>query len=332
MTVGNNWKFQKWNKEDYASKHRLRFSVSSLGDYGLEYSGDWHHVLKKWDIIVDLSVANPEFYNSFYGLGNQARIDDDLEEQDYYVTKYNQFLLNLGVNRTFWRKSKFHVKFGVSAFRNTLLENTIIEDQKDLLIGVDETVVTLPTHLGLKLDFLDHSNFPYRGVRLKLGVDNYYQLNNDNETYGNLTSSFEYYVSNHTDKKLTLGVKLYGSRAYGKIPYYLLPTIGGNHGLRGYEFFRFVGDKSVYVNTDLKWRLIESLESTIPYEFGLLGFYDIGRVYNDGVDFELNRMNSGYGCGIYLIPLTRTFAFSVSLAWSEEESFYPVISFGSFFN
>jgi len=43
-------------------------------------------------------------------------------------------------------------------------------------------------------------------------------------------------------------------------------------------------------------------------------------------------MKTGIGFGAYLSPLKRNFTFSCSLAWSEEESFYPVVNLGTFLN
>jgi len=330
--AGNNWTNHRWDKDTYASKHRLRFMVTSQGDFGLEYFGKWRHFKDKFDLTMEFSLANPEYYNSFYGNGNDTEVDAMLKSQKYYRTKYDQYIYELGLSRDFLSKSRLGISIGAGFFHSDVLENTILEDQQDQLIGADATIFTIPMSLDFELDFLDHHNFPSQGIRLNFELDNYYQLTTTNTLYGINRFSLEYYLSNHAKKKMTLAVKLFQSRAYGQIPYYLLSSIGGNEGLRGFSSFRFTGDNAVYMNTELRVRLVDAAEFTIPYEFGIYGFYDQGRVYNDGESMSLGNMKKSYGIGAYTIPLSRSFAFSFSLAWSEEESFYPVISLGSFLN
>jgi len=332
LTAGNTWTIQRWDKKDFASKHRVVGNISTKDDKGFRYSGQWHHVFGKWDLVVDLSFANPEFYNSFYGIGNSTAVDPTLKQEGYYVAKYSQVENLAGFQRTIWKKSEFRFLTGFASYKSSTLHNTIIQNQYRDLRGVEGRVYTIPLNFELTIDFLDNSIFPYKGIRMKSGLENYFELNNGSSTFGNHFTSFEYYLSNNNFNKLTLGLKFFGERAYGNTPYYFLSTIGGNHGLRGYSSNRFTGDKAAYINAELRFRLIESLDYLIPYEFGVFGFVDFGRVYSEEESFMFSGLKRGLGMGAYLSPLNRNFTFSFSLAWSDEQSFYPEINFGTFLN
>jgi hemolysin activation/secretion protein len=72
--------------------------------------------------------------------------------------------------------------------------------------------------------------------------------------------------------------------------------------LRGFERERFYGKSVFYSNTEIRW-----LTKTRNYLFngkaGLVGFYDIGRVWMPGEQSTL--WHDGYGMGVILIPFNR---------------------------
>ena len=61
---------------------------------------------------------------------------------------------------------------------------------------------------------------------------------------------------------------------------------------------------------------------------GLKAFYDYGRVFSD-VENESTDWRSGYGFGLYVVPLTESLTISLSFGFSDEESIYPVFSVGT---
>jgi len=72
--------------------------------------------------------------------------------------------------------------------------------------------------------------------------------------------------------------------------------------LRGYDRERFYGKSVFYTNTELRW-----LTNTHNYFFngraGLVGFYDVGRVWMPNERSSL--WHDGYGMGLVLIPLNK---------------------------
>ena len=67
----------------------------------------------------------------------------------------------------------------------------------------------------------------------------------------------------------------------------------------------------------MKLQLLNIVTPVVPVKFGLRGFYDIGRVYVENENSD--KLHAGYGGGIYLIPLEKSFSLGFNMAFSEEE-------------
>ena len=88
-----------------------------------------------------------------------------------------------------------------------------------------------------------------------------------------------------------------GSAINGNPEFYQLNTLGSHENLRGYRKQRFYGKHSLYNNNEL--RLIFNTRSKVfNGKMGVIGFYDIGRVWYPGE--QSDTWHAGYGPGIFL--------------------------------
>lgn len=333
LDVGNAWIRHRWDKPEYAARHELRANISSQGIFGFTYRGRWKEIIKQWDLTAGLSLANPEYYNRFHGLGNESVIDRDLELADYYVANYSQYTATVGIARNFWHRSEFSLKTGIGQYKHNPLPNTILAENASEIEGADGEVIAIPTTASLHINLLDHRRFPMNGIRLIASLNNYTRVDETGGNYGNFVSSLEYYLSTHANKPITLGLKFGGSRGYGNIPFFHQSGLGLKSGLRGYPGNRFTGQSMFYANHELRFELLDRRVSSVPIQAGVFGFYDLGRVFLEGEAKTItNGLKSAYGIGFYLVPFTRTFAVSMALGWSEERRFYPGFSVGTFLN
>ena len=70
--------------------------------------------------------------------------------------------------------------------------------------------------------------------------------------------------------------------------------------MRGYRDQRFAGDGALYFNSTVRVHVAEVF-ALVPNSFGLVGLFDAGRVWYDGVSD--GDVHLGYGGGIYFAPL-----------------------------
>jgi len=331
LSVGNTWTTQKWNKTDFAAKYRAVGSVSTATNWGLDLTAQWHQVIRDMDVIANVSLSNPEYYNAFYGIGNNTVIDEKLDRQDFYVANFSAYTASIGLQKSFWQRSSISVEIGLGQFDSNPVKNSILDLNENDILGADGLFTSIPSKLQLEVNLLDHERFPYKGIRSNIFYKYYKVIEGLEQNYGSVGGTFEYYISNNTKKRITLGFKLGADLGFGEIPFFHTPTMGGNNGLRGYTGFRFTDQNMLYFNTDLRLELLNKKAVSIPVKFGLIAFYDAGKVFDHG-EIKQTRFNTSLGGGFYLIPFTRSFSMSFILGWSKENSFYPGFRFGTFLN
>lgn len=94
-----------------------------------------------------------------------------------------------------------------------------------------------------------------------------------------------------------------------EVPFYLLETLGGARSLRGFHEYRFRDLRNLVLNLEYRWELW-------PYtDFAL--FVDGGKVFPDFDDFNLKKLQWGYGGGIR-IRGPGGLALNIDLAGSRE--------------
>jgi hypothetical protein len=71
--------------------------------------------------------------------------------------------------------------------------------------------------------------------------------------------------------------------------------------LRGYRRTRFTGRSYIYANAEARLQLVDFNLYITPGRLGVLGHFDVGRVYVEGDSQEgfLRNMHTGIGGGIW---------------------------------
>jgi len=313
--LGVSFTRQKFGKEDYSAKHRFNVKGSTVGNFQISYDAELHHLVHKWDLIYYGLLANPTDFVYFYGFGNESIKKDSLFSTNFYKTRYNSYQLGTGLKRGFWKRSVFSFIIHYENNESQIAENTILDLYPDVF-GVEKVNLFEGMAL-LDLDFRNDKKFPEKGMRLYSEYQMGLISSNNNSTYSKYLGFLEYHGTIQSKFPIIIGLKGGGAISSGKIPFYKMYNLGQNNYLRGYRKNRFVGESIVFFNSDLKVQLLDIATAFLPIKFGIRGFYDFGRVYMSNENSS--KLHSGYGGGIYLIPLERDFSFGLNMAFSEEE-------------
>jgi hypothetical protein len=329
LKLGTTFLRQKFGKKDYGSTHSIYGTASTKKNFAANYAARFHHVLKNWDIPFEIDFARPEFRNNFFGIGNNTTNKEEKQDVDFYRFSRNKFSIETGVGKQFWKNSSLDFLVGYETSKFDDPGNSILSEETTLF-GANTTIEEVPLKAKAIIDFRDQSGFPYNGILWLLD----YRFGTivegvpETTTYGVAASSIEYYISSKHQNPITLGVRFGGAVSHGDVPFYHLPNIGGASGLRGFIGERFTGESSLYFNSEIRWQLFQRYTSFVPIKFGLKAFYDTGRVYSDLDDANDTKWHAGYGAGIFIVPLNEAVSISLQVGFSEEERFFPVISFG----
>ncbi len=313
LGAGVNFTRRSFTRRDYSSKHQLQGSISTLSNFSLQYQADWHHVLHKWDILAMAQVERPAFYNFFFGLGNETPKDDQAFDDNFYLVKLQRYQGEVALRRIFRGRSAFQVRLGYEDNATTEIENTILDQELPFFGTGDLSWAYL--HPSLVLDFRDHPVFPSRGFRLQAGQQWGYGQDVD---FGVSKLAAEFFFSTRR-YPITVAARTGWAATQGNAPFYKLPNLGMNEGLRGYQNFRFTGDEYFYYNFEFRFPITLWRNTFLPVVLGIRTFYDSGFVKENGIDTS-PEFKHAYGGGFYVIPLSRSYTLSVLLGFSEEET------------
>jgi hypothetical protein len=175
--------------------------------------------------------------------------------------------------------------------------------ESDIALGpvVKYTVTdSLPGYFISELRPYGFGSVGQAGVQLDLRIDT--RDNPDNASRGfavevtgaafpglwGLSSSFEEiaavastYLAFPVWKRPVLAVRAGGKKLFGDFPYYEAAFIGGSRSVRTFHHHQFAGDASLYGTTELRVP-VGKVAFILPWDVGLLGFMDAGRVYMNG--------------------------------------------------
>jgi hypothetical protein len=74
-----------------------------------------------------------------------------------------------------------------------------------------------------------------------------------------------------------------------RVPFFLMPAIGGHDSLRGFRDYRFRGPHALFTQTEYRWEVWSGLDAAL--------FYDAGKVTRRRADLDLSNLEDAYGFG-----------------------------------
>jgi hypothetical protein len=74
-----------------------------------------------------------------------------------------------------------------------------------------------------------------------------------------------------------------------RVPFYLMPALGGHDSLRGFRDYRFRGPHAILTNAEYRWEIWSGLDAAL--------FYDAGKVALRRSDLDFKNLNRAYGFG-----------------------------------
>ena len=145
---------------------------------------------------------------------------------------------------------------------------------------------------------------PARGVFFETDLRAYLGNNRVSNNFTRFNGSLSLYNTIRIPAPLTIALRVGAGHNFGDYEYYQGQAINDPRGfhIRGYRLTRFLGDTNFYSNNELRLQIARIRNPVAPFSFGILGFYDVGRVWLEGE--SSNTWHDGYGGGIWIAPLT----------------------------
>ena len=289
---------QPWRKKEYQVTHSIHVLHGFLRkSLNVGYVGWYRNALGHWDLMLKGRVDDPAVEN-YFGVGNNTVYEN--KSLNYYRTFSQRFYGGIGVERNFQKKhhAEFTLIYQAVKYRRRGGEYIVKN------INVDQSVFNRNHFAGFEVGYrYDHTNgsiCPTRGITFNFGGGVLKNMADTGSTFAKINSTTAFYLP--LSRSFIFALRLGGATLFGNPEFYHLNRLGGNVELRGYERERFYGKSIFYTNTELRW-----ITNTRNYFFngriGLVGFYDLGRVWMPGE--KSNRWHAGYGMGLALLPFNK---------------------------
>lgn len=143
------------------------------------------------------------------------------------------------------------------------------------------------------IDLRDRAGDPRRGFFAGVSATRFDPLRGNRYRFHRLQADARGYLPLGSEGRV-LAVRLFASsdRTDGgaSVPFYLQQTLGGPNTLRGFQNFRFRGEKLMHLSAEYRWEIHPTVESA--------AFYDTGRVYSAEEPIRIRHLKKSVGLAL----------------------------------
>ena len=310
-----------FRKEPYATDQKLvTLYAPHEGAYQVKYHGVFNKIIFKQDLVVLAQFVNPTL-NNFFGFGNET-VYNKTNPIQFYRVRYKFIETDLLIRHRY--KSFLQLSIGPSYYHywSRYKDNSKRILGNPALIGSDSVGIYGVKHfLGGKakadISYINNEIFPTRGITWFNEFTTLRGFNANTHALTKLTSDMTIYASLNDAAKLAAVLRFGGGHIFSKhYEYFQALSLGADNFLRGYRKNRFSGASTAYASAELRLKLFKSQSYLLPGDLGLMGFYDMGKVWQRGETSK--KWHNDYGGGVYYIPYS-LIMISGTIAFSPED-------------
>lgn len=261
----------------------------------------------------------PKSYKNFFGLGNETTLED--RSLNYYRARLYRYSFEprLAIQRNIM---DFYTGVRVRA-TNVDEDSDNIVSNPDLNIPAGDFREQLfaGVTVGLSLSDVDNLLNPRHGYRFFSTSEIHIGVLNTSDNFTRHHAELELYFSPFTESQITLANRTGAAHNFGDFPFYEANTLGGTTNLRGFNSRRFSGRSAVFNNTELRLELFDFYRYLLGGRVGINGFFDTGRVWNDGKSSSV--WHQGYGGGIWFNAFD-TLLINTAVGFSDETTIFTI--------
>jgi outer membrane translocation and assembly module TamA len=172
---------------------------------------------------------------------------------------------------------------------------------------------------GCQFNTLDNAVFPRKGVKLQVNAAYVQNIKESDKNFVQVSSEASFYNSLG---RFTLATRTgVAANLSDDYEFFQANSLGGLTNLRGYRRDRFAGKTSVYQNTELRFTISNFNAYITKGVWGVLAFYDNGRVWMP--EETSDTWHHGYGGGLWFLPFNKM-SMTATYGVSKEEKLVSV--------
>ncbi|MEO6230024.1 MAG: BamA/TamA family outer membrane protein [Ferruginibacter sp.] len=333
FVLGGGVKFirQGFRKTPYASIQRIFIAHSFFtGAFRLNYNAEWLKAVGDADFVLSANIYAPDNTQNFFGRGNETVFNKTGNYKRFYKAAFTV----LQAEPVFrWRSGiRNSLTIGPSIqyyhYDPTANVTRFINNTAQLHSYDSATLADDKAHAGISFGYVHDSRnsliLPTAGTLFNFQVKGLSGLNKYSKSFVQTTAELALYKPIDRKSNVVIANRLGGGYTFGKTAFYQSLFIGGHTNLLGFSQFRFAGEHMMYNNFEVRIKVADVSSYIAPGQLGLIGFYDIGRVWEKG--YESTTWHQGTGGGIYFAPAQ--LLMLQLIAGKSKEGWYPYFTMG----
>jgi len=187
--------------------------------------------------------------------------------------------------------------------RSVSYPNTLDLFTKTSAPGLETQPSFLHGDVSVVADWRDHASHPTGGGLYRAAVASYSDRDAGTYSFRRYEVEASQFVPLFTKKWI---LALHGwevssdTTSRHLVPFYLMPSLGGQNTLRGYYDYRFHDRNMQSFNAESRWALLSHLDAAL--------FVDAGKVARHFGDLDFKHLKTSYGAGLRVHNATSTLA------------------------
>ncbi|HLF52621.1 metallophosphoesterase [Flavobacterium sp.] len=320
-----NYTINNFKQNPYTQKHTIKANYYfATNGFELMYDAYYPKSLGKWDFDLEFQFTSPNFTINYFGYGNETVNNDAVFGMDYNRVRIKQ----LKVVPAFKKVGRY----GSEINFQTSFENIEVEETSNRFINmptnVNSTVFKNQQFAGVKLGYnfenYDNQSLPTMGMGFSVTGSWKINLQETSINFPTLEGKLNFNHKIDANGKLVLATLVKGKAIFNDdFEFYQGATLGGDYDLRGFRNERFLGSKSFFQSTDLRWNIGKIRKSILPMTYGVLAGYDYGRIWLDAENSR--KWHQSVGGGLWLNGLN---VITAKLTYFKSDDDKARIAFG----
>jgi hypothetical protein len=331
FTRGLDYTTPAFSTKKYTSFQQFSFVHSfETRAFEAKYNSEWKQLIGSADLQINATINAPNNTQNYFGTGNTTAFIKSGNYKAYYRSRYSLYRLSTALRWGSKENGSFSVgpSFEYYTFDSTDNIGRYIETNGAVQTYDSATLSKSKIHAGIILEYKinrkDNQLLPSNGTFLNLRVQGYAGLNTYSESFAQLFGDAGFYKSIDAGETLIIADRAGGGVTIGNAAFYQSMFIGGQGNLLGYRRNRFAGQYMAFNNLEVRWQLASFKNYVLPGLLGIIGLYDVGRVWQK--DDQSREWHNGVGGGFYFAP-AQLALFQCVISYSGE-GWYPTLSLG----
>ncbi|HJZ74629.1 MAG TPA: BamA/TamA family outer membrane protein [Vicinamibacterales bacterium] len=190
-----------------------------------------------------------------------------------------------------------------TGLRHITIPNTIDRFTESTAPGLSAPPPMTHGDVSVAADWRDHASHPSRGGLYRATVAAYSDRDTGLYSFRRYEVEASQFIPLNTPKWVVAlhGWEVFSDTVDGHVvPFYLLPSLGGQNTLRGYTDYRFHDRDMQNFNAESRWAIFGHLDAA--------AFVDVGKVASHAGDLDFRGLKRSYGAGLRVHNATSTLA------------------------